>query len=91
MPAGPDVSSLLCFVYAPQPAPAGRWLFVGVGARAELSPGFVDADYPFACSAGLLGGTLLQHQVGPQCRGPCPAGALLSRALYSMLLNAVLS
>ena len=70
------------------PAPAGRWLLLGSSScqalrsrwSSPVDPGSVDADYPYACSAGILGGTAPEHQAGPQCRSPCPAGFRCSTA-----------
>ena len=36
----------------------------------------VDEDYPYACSAGLLGGSDSLDQGTSRCAGPCPAGKL---------------
>ena len=33
-----------------------------------------EADYPFQCAAGLVGGTLQGQQGSPLCGGPAPAG-----------------
>ena len=57
------------------PAPLARWLFISQGITSTLEPGAIDADYPFACSAGLVGASYdTAVQSGPQCSGPCPEG-----------------
>ena len=81
-----------------QPAPAGRWLLMGrtddLDIPLALAHGTVDADYPFACSAGLVGGTTADDQAGPQCRDSCPAGVLRTSASpsaeYPMLVMSTL-
>ena len=49
------------------PAPPGRWLNIRQGVTFHLDAGPVDVDFPFACSAGLVGGVLAEEQSGPGC------------------------
>ena len=58
------------------PAPSGRWVLVPSGNVSSVGSGAIDADYPYACAAGVVGGSAPNEQSGPQCRGPCPAGAI---------------
>lgn len=37
------------------PCPLGRWVFAPIGSTSRIGSGSVDADYPFACNAGLVG------------------------------------
>lgn len=66
------------------PAPIGRWTFVAVPGNLlshVAPPTIIDADYPFACSPGVVGGTLDPlHQAGPQCERPCPGGYMCPSA-----------
>jgi len=44
-----------------------------------MLPGALDDDFPFICSAGLLGDSYeVSAQNNPQCSGVCPAGYLCS-------------
>ena len=52
----------------------GRWLIIPGDRTSRLDPGAVDSEFPFACSAGVVGGTSDAEQKGPQCAGACPAG-----------------
>lgn len=54
------------------PTPPARWVFVtGTGSTSSVAPGSeVDSDFPFPCSAGLVGSTEAEHQTGPQCWRP---------------------
>jgi hypothetical protein len=64
-----------CANVTAQPAPAAHWLIMDRTDRpSTLDPGPVNADYPYVCNAGLLGGTAPGDQVGPQCKGSCPEG-----------------
>ena len=48
-----------------------------VGKMVEvLSAVPLDADYPFACAAGVLGSSDPSEQGSSYCGGPCPAGSL---------------
>ena len=58
------------------PAPPGRWLNIRQGLTFELGPGAEDLDFPYACAAGVVGGTSPEEQLGPGCSRPCPAGRL---------------
>ena len=49
------------------PAPPGRWLFVRQGVSFQLDPGSENSDFPYACPAGIVGGTSVAEQTGPQC------------------------
>ena len=49
------------------PAPPGRWLFVRQGKTFQLDPGATGPDFPYACPAGVVGGSLPEEQSGPQC------------------------
>ena len=55
------------------PAPLGRWVFDpnNDGISDQLQS--IDSDYPYACSAGLLGETY-DTQSTPGCTRTCPAG-----------------
>ena len=56
------------------PCSMGRWILAAIGNTSALE-GAIDADFPYACSAGLLGSSFeLLEQSTPQCSGPCPAG-----------------
>ena len=70
---GSSVSLLAGRIRYTLPAPAGRWLFVPMGETLEVDDGSIDADWPFECSAGLVGGSSPHEQRGPQCNRPCPA------------------
>ena len=50
------------------PAPPGRWLNMKQGATFVLDPGPEDLDFPYACSPGVVGGSLPQYQKGPGCK-----------------------
>ena len=52
------------------PTPPARWLFISQGDTFRLEPGAVDSEFPFACPSGVVGGTTVQEQSGPSCRGP---------------------
>ena len=52
------------------PVPPGRWLFVPSGTTFQLTAGAVDGEFPFPCNAGLVGGTSVEDQSGPQCARP---------------------
>ena len=58
------------------PAPLARWLLIPSGDVSEVTgPGSMETDYPFKCSAGMVGyGYAVVEQSGPQCSGLCPAG-----------------
>jgi len=60
------------------PAPLGRWIYIPtVGMSSAFFEGgtTVDGDYPFACSAGVMGNSLRGiDQSGPLCSGYCPSG-----------------
>lgn len=57
------------------PAPLGRWIFILHGTTASLEPGAIDADYPFACNAGLVGNSYaVAAQSSPLCADVCAAG-----------------
>ena len=58
------------------PAPLAHWVFITDHSLVSwLSSGAVDAEYPFTCSAGLVGDTYDSWaQSGPLCASPCPAG-----------------
>ena len=49
------------------PALLGKTVYV-------LPLGSIDQEYPFACAAGILGGTLTSEQTSATCAGFCPAG-----------------
>jgi hypothetical protein len=40
------------------------------GITFELDPGVEDADFPYACPAGTVGGSTAEMQSGPQCARP---------------------
>mgnify|MGYP002632765321 CR=1 FL=1 len=66
--------SRLCHSFAPTP-PALPHRF------SVLSPGVIDADFPFQCAAGLLGDSLdTLAQSGPQCASACWSGHYCSGA-----------
>ena len=52
------------------PAPPGRWLNIRQGITFVLDPGAEDLDFPYSCSAGVVGGALHEEQVGPGCSRP---------------------
>eukprot|EP00966_Prymnesium_polylepis_P005565 127388-Prymnesium_polylepis.1 len=52
------------------PAPPGRWLFVRQGLSFQVENGPVDSDFPFACPAGVIGGSSSTSQSSPGCAGP---------------------
>lgn len=54
------------------PAPLGHWVFIDDGGTmAVLSPGALDLDYPYACSAGVYGDSYIPSaQSNPICTGP---------------------
>ena len=52
------------------PAPPGRYLFIPQGAVFHLAPGAVDSDFPYACPAGVVGGSSVREQSGPECSRP---------------------
>jgi len=61
------------------PAPLGRWVFAQEAADAAWiateSSEEINADYPYACNAGLKGaGYTPREQSTPLCSGPCTAG-----------------
>lgn len=57
------------------PAPPGRWVGVHRGFTFVLEAGAVeDLDLPYACSAGVVGGTSPTQQSGPGCASTCPSG-----------------
>eukprot|EP00966_Prymnesium_polylepis_P168637 3899521-Prymnesium_polylepis.1 len=49
------------------PAPPGRWLNIRQGVTFSLDAGAEDLDLPYACSAGVIGGSLAEDQSGPGC------------------------
>ena len=51
-------------------APPGRWLYVPVGTTFQLELQALEADFPFACPAGVVGGAAFEDQRGPQCSRP---------------------
>ena len=78
-PPGQGSSILLMDTGAPTlrytlPTPAGRWALAPRGLVSEISPGAIDGDFPYACAAGVLGGSAPEQMQGPQCNGPCPEG-----------------
>eukprot|EP00966_Prymnesium_polylepis_P095160 2203483-Prymnesium_polylepis.1 len=58
------------------PVPSGRWLNIRQGINFQLEKPAVDSDFPYACPAGVVGGTSAEDQSWPGCGGPCPAGRL---------------
>jgi len=57
------------------PAPQGRWILIPTGTTTILEPQSVDVDFPFACSAGIVGWSFdIAEQNGPWCSGVCPPG-----------------
>ena len=53
------------------PAPPGRWLYIrGQSDSFRLESGVEDADFPYACPAGVVGGTNRIDQTGPSCSQP---------------------
>lgn len=63
------------------PAPLGRWIFAHQGATASIDVGTIDADYPYACNAGLVGNSYeASAQSGPLCANICPEGQFCDRA-----------
>ena len=52
------------------PAPPGRWLSIRQGHTLLLDQGAEDLDLPYACSAGVIGGTSPIEQSGPGCSSP---------------------
>jgi hypothetical protein len=65
-----------CSVSYELPAPLGRWAFDPVNAGISYLPlsTTIESDYPYACSAGLLGESYASQST-PGCSGPCPAGS----------------
>jgi len=58
------------------PAPLGRYAFIQDGSGIyRFEPGEHLGDFPFACSAGVVGDSFAsQHQSNPGCSRVCPAG-----------------
>lgn len=52
------------------PAPPGRWLNIRQGITFQLELVVEDLDFPYACSAGVVGGPSVEDQMGPGCSGP---------------------
>jgi hypothetical protein len=52
------------------PAPPGRWLNIRQGLTFHLDPGAEELDFPYACSAGVVGGDSAEEQSGPGCSRP---------------------
>ena len=52
------------------PAPPGHWLIIRQGDTLQMSPGAEDTDFPYSCSAGVVGGTVPEEQLGPGCARP---------------------
>ena len=52
------------------PAPPGRWLNIRQGMTFQLDPGAEDLSFPYACSAGVIGGDSPEDQSGPGCSKP---------------------
>jgi hypothetical protein len=48
-------------------APPGRWLNIQSGLTFELTLRSEDLDFPYACSAGVVGSALAEEQMGPGC------------------------
>ena len=85
-PAGKGVSIYLTGGSAAYtlPVPLARWLFIPAGNVSVLDAGAIDADYPFSCSAGLVGDSYTPEvQSGPQCSGPCPAGSSCAETTHT--------
>ena len=65
------------------PTPLGRWLLVSSGTLSTLEPTSIDADYPFACSAGIVGSSYAtDEQNGPWCSGVSAAGYYCASACH---------
>ena len=58
------------------PAPLGRYAFIqGSSGIYNFEPGEHLGEFPFACSAGVVGDSSApQYQSSPRCRRECPAG-----------------
>eukprot|EP00966_Prymnesium_polylepis_P003840 87402-Prymnesium_polylepis.2 len=53
------------------PAPPGRWLSITQGVTWNFPLGAVeDLDFPYACPAGVVGGSYRNEQLGPGCSRP---------------------
>ena len=52
------------------PTPPARYLFIRQGDTFELKSGAEDADFPYVCPAGVVGGTSPEEQSGPACSRP---------------------
>jgi hypothetical protein len=52
------------------PTLPARYLFIRQGDTFELRPGAEDASFPYACPAGVVGGSLPEEQSGPACSRP---------------------
>ena len=63
------LSSTASLVYR-LPAPPGRWLNVRKGVTYQLDPGAEDLAFPYACTPGVVGGALVEQQMGPGCSRP---------------------
>eukprot|EP00966_Prymnesium_polylepis_P159837 3694233-Prymnesium_polylepis.1 len=51
------------------PAPPGHWLFIPQGDTFFLEQRVVtDSEFPYACPAGVVGGTTTREQSGPGCK-----------------------
>ena len=59
------------------PTPLGRWLLIPDGLTADFfsEATSINADYPYACSAGIVGSSYaIIEQNGPWCSGSSPPG-----------------
>jgi hypothetical protein len=52
------------------PAPPGRWLTIRQDITLKLDMGFEDLEFPYPCSAGIIGGIVPEEQMGPGCSRP---------------------
>ena len=63
--------ALIATVQYTLPAPPGRWLNIRRGLTLPLEPGTAeDVDLPYACPAGVVGGSAPDEQSGPGCASP---------------------
>ena len=62
------------------PAPLGRWAYIPDNSGVyEFIEGKMPGDFPFACSAGIVGDDLAK-QSSPACGAPCPGGYWCGKA-----------
>ncbi len=74
------------------PAPLGRWIFALHGDTVSLDVGAVDAEFPFACNAGLVGNSYaLAAQSSPLCADICATAKSRTRKHTSVIATNMLN